>query len=88
MLSEARQEATDWIPGPTPMLSWRLASQLLFHLAPGGGFSGSSCGAEKGRTGPSSSWSLPGPCQGSRGKWVGCTQEMRSHLKGTVGAGA
>lgn len=28
-----------------------LASQLPFHLAPVGGFSGSSCGAEKGENG-------------------------------------
>lgn len=49
--SEARQEATDWIPGPTPQPGWGLASQLPFHLAPVGGVSGSSCGAEKGKNG-------------------------------------
>lgn len=46
------------------MLSWRLASQLLFHLAPGGGFSGSSCGAEKGEDWAQLqlvlAWAMPG----------------------------
>lgn len=34
MPSEARLEATDWIPGPRPLLGWGLPSQLPFHLAP------------------------------------------------------
>jgi len=84
--SEARQEATDRIPGPTPLLGGGLASQLPFHLAPVGGFSGSSCGAEKGENGAHPqlfpAWltlgkqrEVGGPCAGGE---VLCERHYRS----------
>lgn len=62
MLSEARQEATDWIPGHTPLLSWGLASQLPLHLAPVGPSVAAAVGLRRKRTVPHLSSSLPGPC--------------------------
>lgn len=53
----------DGPPGPTPLLGWGPLSQLPFHLAPVGGFGGSSCGAEKGEN-----WAQRIPVQSMPGK--------------------